>query len=181
VGADKTSIVGNSLGGWVATMFATAHPARLTKLVLVDSAGYGEDPAQMVRDYLSQFDPSTVAAAERFLGSMNPEDQRLVEAAAVAYFARRLARDDGYAVASLVESIMRGEDVLGPEVKQIGAPTLVVWGRNDPIIPLRVGQLLARDIPNARAAVLDGCAHRPQTECAPAFIRAVEQFLGPTR
>jgi pimeloyl-ACP methyl ester carboxylesterase len=179
VGIDKTSIVGNSLGGWVATLFATVHPDRLSKLVLVDSAGYGEEPAQMVRDYLSQFDPSTVATAERFLSSMNPEDQRMVEAAAVAYFARRLSRDDGHAVASLVESIMRGEDTLGPEVKQIHAPTLVIWGRNDPIIPLRIGQALANDIPNARAVVLDGCGHRPQTECAPAFNRAVQEFLGP--
>jgi pimeloyl-ACP methyl ester carboxylesterase len=177
VGVERTSIVGNSLGGWVATMFATAHPDRLAKLVLVDSAGYGEEPAQMVRDYLSQFDPSTVAAAERLLGSMNPEDQRLVEAAAVAYFARRLSRDDGHAVAALVESIMRGEDALGPEVKLIRAPTLVIWGRNDPIIPLRVGQTLAKDIPNARAIVIDACGHRPQTECAPAFTRAVDQFL----
>jgi pimeloyl-ACP methyl ester carboxylesterase len=179
VGIDKTSIVGNSLGGWVATQFATVHPDRLSKLVLVDSAGYGEEPAQMVRDYLSQFDPSTVATAERFLSSMNPEDQGMVEAAAVAYFARRLSRDDGHAVASLVESIMRGEDTLGPEVKQIHAPTLVIWGRNDPIIPLRIGQALANDIPNARAVVLDGCGHRPQTECAPAFNRAVQEFLGP--
>jgi pimeloyl-ACP methyl ester carboxylesterase len=180
VGVDKTSIVGNSLGGWVATMFATVHPDRLTKLVLVDSAGYGEDPAQMVRDYLSQFDPATVATAERLLSSMNPEDQRKVEAAAVAYFARRFSRDDGYAVAALVESIMRGEDTLGPEVKNIRSPTLVVWGRNDPVIPLRVGQTLAQDIPNARAIVLDGCGHRPQTECAPAFNRAVEEFLRST-
>ncbi len=181
VGVDKASVIGHSLGGWVATRFATTHPDRLDKLVLVDSAGYGEAPSQMVRDYLSQLDPSAVAAAEQWLGSMNPEDQRMVEAAAVAYFARRLSGADGYAVASLVESIMRGEDALGPEVRQVRVPTLVVWGRNDPIIPLRVGQTLAADIPKARAIVLDGCGHRPQTECATAFNRAVGQFLGSTR
>jgi hypothetical protein len=115
----------------------------------------------MARDYLSQLDPSAVATAERLLGSMNPDEQRMVEAMAVAYFARRLSRDDGYAVAAIVESIMRGEDTLGPEVKQIRAPTLVVWGRNDPIIPLRVGQALAADIPNARR-----CARRVRSSTA---------------
>ena len=177
VGVEKTSIVGNSLGGWVAAMFTTSHPARVAKLVLVDSAGYGEEPAQMVRDYLSRFDPATVAAAEQFLSALNPEDQRRVEAAAVEYFARRTSREDGYAVAALVESILQGQDVLGPEVKQIGAPTLVIWGRNDPVIPLRVGQTLGRDMPNAKLTVLDGCGHRPQTECASAFNTALKQFL----
>jgi len=54
---DKASVVGNSLGGWVAAMFAATHPERLDKLVLVDAAGYGATPSEMIRDYLSQMIP----------------------------------------------------------------------------------------------------------------------------
>jgi pimeloyl-ACP methyl ester carboxylesterase len=177
VGVEKASVVGNSLGGWVAALFATRHPERLDKLVLVDAAGYGEDPSQMARDFLSQLDPATLAAAEQWLAGLTPEQRRAMEAMAAAYFARRMSRGDGYAVAALIESIMRGEDALGPEVKGIRAPTLVLWGRNDRIVPLRVGEALAGDIPGARKLVLDGCGHRPQTECATAFNAELRKFL----
>jgi len=174
---NKPSIVGNSLGGWVAALFTTAHADRVDKLVLVDAAGYGDDPSQLARDYLSQMDPATVATVERFLSTMSPNDQRAIEAAAASYFARRLSRSDGYAVASLVESIMRGEDFMGSEIKQIKAPTFVVWGRNDPVIPVRAADAFAGDIPGARKLILDGCGHRPQVECAAAFNAAVKKFL----
>ena len=177
LGIKKASLVGNSLGGWVAALAATSHADRVDKLVLVDAAGYGEDPAQLVREFLSQLDPNVVAAAEQLLSSLNPGDQRVIEAAAASYFARRMGRNDGFAVASLAESFMRGDDVLGPEVKQLRAPTLVVWGRDDKTIPLRAGEAFGEDIPGARLVVLDHCGHRPQIECAPAFNAAVKPFL----
>lgn len=177
VGLEKVSLVGNSLGGWVAAAFAIDHPDRLRSLVLVDAAGYGEEPGQVVRDYLSQFDPATVALAEQMLRGMTPEQQRTAQALVASYVARRLSRPDGFAMASLAESMVRGEDALGPELKRIAAPTLVVWGRNDPIVPLRVGEALARDIPGARRVVLDLCGHRPQTECTAAFNAALRSFL----
>jgi pimeloyl-ACP methyl ester carboxylesterase len=176
VHVSKATVVGNSLGGWVAAAFATAHPERLVRLVLVDAAGYGE-PGQIIQDYLGQFDPAMVARAEQFLGSMTVEDRRTLEAAVASYFARTSSRPDGYAMASLIESIVRGEDALGSSVQKIRAPTLVVWGRNDRVVPLRVGDALASDIPDARKVVLDGCGHRPQAECPAAFNEAVEQFL----
>jgi pimeloyl-ACP methyl ester carboxylesterase len=170
------SIVGHSLGGWVAARFAVAHPDRVDRLVLVDAAGYGDDPMQMVGDYLSQFDPAAVQQAEQFLSTLSPSDRRAVEAAAVAYFSRRVGRADSIAVVGLVDSLMRGEDLLGSDVKQIHAPTLVVWGRLDKTIPLKTGEAFAHDIP-APLVVLDGCGHRPQGECASEFNEAVNDFL----
>jgi pimeloyl-ACP methyl ester carboxylesterase len=172
----KTSLVGNSLGGWVAASFATAHADRLDRLVLVDAAGYGE-PGQIIQDYLWQFDPAMVARAEQFLGGMTVEDRRVLEAAVASYFARTSSRPDGYAMASLIESIVRGEDALGSSVQQIRAPTLVLWGRNDRVVPLRVADALASDIPEAKKVVLDNCGHRPQTDCANEFNEAVGKFL----
>jgi len=174
---DRASIVGNSLGGWVAASFAAAHPERVDHLVLVDAAGYGE-PGQIVQDYLSRFDPAMAAQAQQFLSGLTPDERRAMEAALAAYFARR-SRGDGYAMGSLIQSIMRGEDALGDSVKRIKAPTLVLWGRNDPVIPVRMADKLADDIPKAKKVVLDGCGHRPQVECSAVFIKAVQKFLTP--
>jgi pimeloyl-ACP methyl ester carboxylesterase len=177
VGVEKPALVGNSLGGWVAAKFAASHPERVDKLVLVDAAGYAEDPAQLIGDLLSQMDPAMVAAAEQMLRSLSPTDQRRLEAAAASYFARRSPRGDGYAAGALAESIVRGEDLLGPELKQLAVPTLVVWGQDDRVISVRAGDALAADIPGARKIVLDHCGHRPQTECSAAFNAALLPYL----
>jgi 2-hydroxy-6-oxonona-2,4-dienedioate hydrolase len=177
VGIDKPALVGNSLGGWVAAKFAIAHPERVDRLVLVDAAGYADDPAQLIGDFLSQMDPAVVAATEQMLRSMNAVDQRNLEAAAASYFARRSPSGDGYASVALVESMVRGEDLIGPEIKHMLVPTLVVWGQDDPVISLRAGEALATDIPGARRVVLEHCGHRPQTQCSAAFNAAVMPFL----
>jgi pimeloyl-ACP methyl ester carboxylesterase len=177
LGIERTSIVGNSLGGWVAAKFAASRPDVVNRLVLVDAAGYAEDPAQLIGDFLSQWDPASVASAEQLLRSMGAADERMLEAAAASYFARRSPRGDGYAVGALVQSIVRGEDLLGPEMKQLSVPTLVVWGRDDRVISPRAGDAFAADIPGARKVVLDRCGHRPQTECATTFNAEVTAFL----
>jgi pimeloyl-ACP methyl ester carboxylesterase len=177
----KATVIGNSLGGWVAAMFATRQADRVEKLVLVDAAGYGQEPGEIVRDYLRQRDPTALAMAERMMAGMTPEQQRAMQAMVATYLSQRMSRGgSGFAFASLAQSIYRGEDALGAEVKSLRVPTLVIWGRNDTIIPLRVGEALAKDIPGAQSVVLDRCGHRPQTECAAAFNVEVKKFLTPT-
>ena len=102
-------VVGHSLGGWAAALLAMRHPDRLGKLVLVDAAGYGDEPGQLIRDYLSQYDPATAVLAERMLAGMTPEQQRAAQALVASYLAGRTQRPDGYAMGSLAQSLMRGD------------------------------------------------------------------------
>ena len=176
----KATIVGHSLGGWVAARLAVSHPDQIDKLVLVDAAGYAEDQARLIHDFLSQLDPTTAKAAEQILGSVNAmpaSDQEVLRNLAMSYFARRLSRPDGFATASVVESILKGQDVLDGSLDQIKVPTLILWGRNDPVVPLRAADAFAKDIPGARKIILDGCGHRPQLECAAAFNAELLKFL----
>ena len=65
-GIDKAVVVGNSLGGWTAMAFTLAHPERVQKLVLVDSAGYSfnQSPVKPTRQMLAGLNPSTVDGAK---------------------------------------------------------------------------------------------------------------------
>src|ERR1700694_4199565 len=68
-GIDKAAVVGNSLGGWTAMAFTLAHPERVEKLVLVDSAGYSfaKSPIKPTRQMLAGLNPSTLEGAKTVL------------------------------------------------------------------------------------------------------------------
>jgi pimeloyl-ACP methyl ester carboxylesterase len=67
-------------------------------------------------------------------------------------------------------------DYLGLE-RRIRAPTLIVWGREDKLIPVREGERLAAALPGSRLLVLPDAGHLPQREQPEAFGRAVAEFL----
>ena len=55
--------------------------------------------------------------------------------------------------------------------------TLVVWGREDAIVPLSAGELYNRSIPGSSLVVLDKCGHQPQIEQADHFVELIQDFL----
>ena len=56
-------------------------------------------------------------------------------------------------------------------------PTLIVWGRQDTIVPLSAGQAYHQAIPGSRLVVLNNCGHRPEVERSDEFVREVQRFL----
>ena len=67
---------------------------------------------------------------------------------------------------------------LGPLLEGArGLPTLVLWGRQDQIVPLSAGQIYHRSITGAELAIFEGCGHRPEIEHAQGFIERVHHFL----
>jgi pimeloyl-ACP methyl ester carboxylesterase len=67
-----------------------------------------------------------------------------------------------------------------PRLKTIDLPTLVIWGREDEVVPLRFGKRLARDLPNSRLIVIDRCGHEPHKERPAKIIAALKEFAQKT-
>jgi pimeloyl-ACP methyl ester carboxylesterase len=180
VGVAKATLVGNSLGGWVAMDFALAHPDKVNRLVLVDSAGYSPKRiggAPLTRELLLALNPTTIAGEKQlmslvFFNKAFASDQ-FAEQALTAH----LRKNDGYTIDRFIDSILRGEDVVDGKLGAIKAPTLVVWGREDALVPLANGKALAEDIPGAQSVILDSCGHVPQAECAAPFNAALLKYL----
>jgi len=178
---DHATVVGNSLGGWAAMAFTLAHPERVTKLVLVDSAGYSfaqsSAPAP-TRDVMLGLNPSTLAGAKAVLGVIFAHESLVTDANARMLFEKHLKNNDGYTINAFIDSMLRGEDFLDGKLGGIKVPTLVLWGRADRLTPLASGEQFAKDIPGAQMTVFDGCGHVPQIECAGPFNAALLKFLG---
>jgi len=179
-GIDKAAVVGNSLGGWTAMAFALAHPERMEKLVLVDSAGYSfaKSPIKPTRQMLAGLNPSTVDGAKAVLGLIFANKSLVTQANAEMLFADHMRKNDGYTIDQFIDAILRGDDVLDGKLGGIKVPTLVLWGRGDQLTALASGEQFAKDIAGAQLTVLDGCGHVPQMECAAPFNAALTKFLG---
>ena len=173
------SLVGNSMGAALAVAFTLAHPDRVRSLVLVGMARVGSAQPLIYRlvaapltgrlvPLAAAVPPALVArgfrtAHGRPAGTATrvPSRRRLVSLARVGHdISRELAASD-----------------LGERLGEIAVPTLVVWGRHDPFVPVRWGQTLARAIPGASLTVLAKGGHRPQMDSPAAFLDAVTPFL----
>ena len=181
VGITKATLVGNSLGGWTAAAFTIAYPDKVEKLVLVDAAGYSPERSglKLTRETLQLLNPATLADLKRTLGTIFYNKALITDATVEQFFAQKLKRGDGYTISQFLETALTGQDFLDSKVKQIKAPTLVIWGRQDELTPLTMGEAFAQDIAGAEKAYLDKCGHVPQIECAAAFNTALLKFLNP--
>jgi 2-hydroxy-6-oxonona-2,4-dienedioate hydrolase len=173
---NRASLVGNSLGGWIAADFALAHPERIDRLVLCDAAGYAALGKNMNARTLSAL---RLASRDdiRYLGPLTFHDKRFYEDVDLA-FKQRVTAGDGYTVNQVLDSILRGEDVLDGRVGAIHKPTLILWGRDDKLIPLSFAERLHKEIAGSRLVVIDNCGHMPQVECPDKFNHALLKFFG---
>jgi pimeloyl-ACP methyl ester carboxylesterase len=180
LGIEKATLVGNSLGGWTAAAFAIAHPEKVDKMVLVCAAGYTSKRwggPEMSKELYSVLNASTTADLKRTFGAVFYNKAMITDAVIEQAFAAKLKKGDGYTINSFIDSIMRGEDFIDEKVKTIKAPTLVLWGREDGLTPLAIGEAFAQDIPGAQKVIIDKCGHVPQIEKPAEFNAALLKFL----
>src|SRR4029077_2376290 len=153
---DGAIVVGNSVGGFATARLAIRRPELVRGLVLIDSGGFLPRSPQ-VRIFCA------LMARPRFLRAIYPwfanrymrpqgEADRRVRDVGVA----TTRQDPGLAaVSGLWGSFSSPEHDLRKEAASIQAPTLVIWGKKDPVIPLKAGRTIAATIPGARLELLD--------------------------
>jgi pimeloyl-ACP methyl ester carboxylesterase len=175
---EKASLVGNSLGGWTAAAFALAHPEKVDRLVLVDAAGFALEKDFDTRT-LNGLNPSTREGMAQVLSIIMYNKQMFANPAVIdAAFARKIMAGDGYTIQRFVDSIAHGEDVLDNRLSSIKQPTLMVWGKQDALTPLALGERFNKEIAGSELFVIDKCGHVPQMEKAAEFNAALLRFLG---
>ena len=185
LGLGRITLVGNSLGGALAIEFSHRFPERVSRLVLAASAGFGRDyPAiyrlmtvPLVRDALLLNARGMVRTEwEQLLHRKELVTDAFVEG--VYQFRLRFPQ------ASAKKNILRNSmSLLGPTVDlydrlpHLKCPTLIVWGREDRILPVTMGETAHRAVPGSELVVFDGCGHLPMVEKPEEFVRVVGGFL----
>jgi pimeloyl-ACP methyl ester carboxylesterase len=173
LGIPKISLIGLSLGGWIAAELALRRPDRIERVVLVDAAGLrvaGAPTAEFFMATPSQLRGLLFAQPDSDLAQSLIPDVPPPERLEMALRSREAA-------ARLLWNPHFAQRKLRSRLHRIQAPTLVVWGQGDGLIPLAHGQAFAAGLPNARLVVLEGCAHLPPFEQPESFVATVLPFL----
>lgn len=172
-GIDRASLVGNSVGGWVAATFAATFPDRVERLVLIDVAGFramfeGEPPVN--------FDPGSAAEMAKLIRFVINSD-----AADAPGFAERAY--EGYvasgekAVAGAWGRSLYQSPRLEELLPRIAAPTTLLWGADDRLFPAALAEGFAAQVPDGRARLIPNAGHFPHIDQPQATIAAVEAAL----
>ena len=174
---EKASLVGESLGGWICGLYAAeikggAHLIPVEKLVLVDAAGLKQERP------IPDLNPSSLAGMRALMQAVFYDTSWLNEDALRKIFADKLATHDSYTVHSLVNNPALASQRMDSQLANIKVPTLVLWGKQDSLLPIAAGERYAAGIPGAKLVSFDKCGHVPSTEKTEEFLAAVNGFLG---
>lgn len=177
----EVDVVGNSFGGALALALAIRHPERVGRLVLMGSVGLSF-PLTPGLDEVWGYEPS-VEGMRRLL-EIFAHDQSLVsdDLAELRYQASiRPGVQESYAAMFPAPRQRWVDAMASPEsqITAIQAPTLIIHGRDDQVIPLDVSLRLADLIGPAELHVFNRCGHWTQIEHATRFNRLVADFLSP--
>ena len=174
-------LVGNSLGGLVATLIASREPDGVRRLVLMDPAGV-DAPQPTGLDSLlaagqNPLIPTTRAEYDRLLDLVFEGDPEIPGPARDVLAAQ--ARDRAPFLRALFENIQGDEGDLRPVLPTVRQPTLVIWGGRDRVLSPSAGPVWEGLLPDARLVVLPGVGHAPMMEAPQASVRLVTDFLPP--
>jgi pimeloyl-ACP methyl ester carboxylesterase len=166
-------VVGFSLGAWIACEMAVLRPRLIGKMVLTAAAGLhvpGAPIAELFIDDLAKlrkllfFDPEGPAVKQAMPESL--DDPRILLWLKAREATARVAWNP-----YLHNPRLRGH------LWRIACPALVLWGRQDQLIPLAHGEAYAKELPDARLEVLEECGHMLPFEKPVEFVEAVTRFV----
>jgi pimeloyl-ACP methyl ester carboxylesterase len=163
-------IMGNSLGGHVALLYALQNENKVSKLVLTGSSGLFENamggsyPRRGSYDYIKErvqytfYDPQV--ASKELVDEVFETTRSIPMCMRIVAIAKSAQRNN-----------------LANDLHKINEPTLLVWGLNDTITPPMVGHEFNRLIPHSKIRFIDKCCHAPMMEHPEKFNELVDEFI----
>ena len=193
LGYQRATLGGHSHGGGIALQFAYQYPDVVERLVLVSSGGLGSEvnpfPRLASLPGAGWFIAATAWPVRRIgplVDHIRGPGQLRNRIAEIAYQYGLLAdRERRAAFLEMLRSVMglRGQRLSALEFLPYLAeamPILIIWGRDDPLIPVWHGEHAHRVLPGSRLEIFDGVGHLPQLEAPAAFLDVLERFLADT-
>jgi pimeloyl-ACP methyl ester carboxylesterase len=164
LGIDKVDLAGHSWGGVLVTQFARDYPQRVRRLVIIDGAFFFPEPKAIEKIIQMPLGIGRGVAWHMVAGgpvSYSSLVCRRQPACEGAPTMRIKDSTEALRAAMYTSRTTDGMKAIEAELGHVATPTLVLWGENDPIVPVATGERLARELPSARLVVIKNTLHAP--------------------
>ena len=175
---------GNSLGGSITWAFALEHPARVSKMILVDAGGYpmvsksvpiAFQIARMpvIGNLFKYVLPHSII--EKSLQNVYVHDERITPELIERYYDLASREGNRKAFLDRMKASISNDKYL--KIKTLIMPTLIIWGQQDGLIPTDIADKFHQDLANDTMVVFKDLGHTPMEEDPASTVKAVKEFL----
>ena len=168
-GSRPVTLLGLSLGGWMAVRHALRHPERVSRLVLVDAGGYRDQDWETVQSLVNVRDLAGVDRLYRALFVKVPWVMSLSKATFLKVYTSPAVRN---VLAELSETDTFDDADLG----SLRMPAALIWAEQDGLFTVETGRAMAAAIPRARLEIVRDCGHAIHLERPRALTAAIQRF-----
>ncbi|KPA10864.1 Diacylglycerol O-acyltransferase [Candidatus Magnetomorum sp. HK-1] len=169
---EKVDIAGNSIGGYIAWNYALKYPEKVNKLVLIDSVGYPQDLPRIVnfvnipgmKKLASRITPRIFI--EKNIKEIYGDKSKVTDELIDLYHDMLINQQNRGVFIDFFRLLKKESSsiLLSEGINEIKAPTLLMWGKNDPWVPVTVVKDWERDLASSKTILYDGVGHLPMEE-----------------
>ena len=171
-----TSLVGHSLGGFIATEIVLNNTDRIDHLVLIDSSGFLNRPTPILEDYLDAAMNPDIKKVRQTFEKMVAVPSRIPDRLVESFIERINFPNAKIAFASTLKNSTNSQISI-KKLQKMSVPTLIVWGVHDDVIPLDHLQIFHQNIMNSKIEIIDDAGHAPFAEKPDQILKLLHQFL----
>lgn len=160
-------LVGNSLGAWIAMVYAIQHPERVARVIAVDGG-----PLRGDRPDLSVAPANREQARKVWDAILDPSYPRIPD-----FFLDDVVRQSQHGPIGRMQPGEMAQYLFDGRLNQLTVPVDLLWGESDRLVPVEYAKRMEAQLPAARLTLLPRCGHIPQQECPLAFGAALDKIL----
>ena len=174
LGLSRVRVMGFSMGGWLAAEMAVLCPQLFERLVLVGAAGVKPTQGEITDIFL--LSPAELTAKMFHDPKQAPEYEQLYGAQPTPEEQDLRTRNNEMAARITWKPYMH-DPRLPSLLRRLRMPTLIVWGREDSIIPVNCAEIYHQNIRGSQLVIMEQCGHVPPIEKPQQFVDIVSEFL----
>ena len=176
LGIKKTNIIGSSLGGQITAEFASKNQDIIENLILVSPSGIMKHSTPALDAYvMAALYPNLEGAKNAF--EMMAGQTRVINQNIIEDFVKRMKLPNAKMAFMSTLLGLKNADLITKSLKKITVPSLIIWGEDDPVIPIKYADDFVSSIQDCRFYMMDNCGHTPYVDDPIRFSQLVLDFL----